>query len=161
MPSKTQSIVIGGLVVGILSTSYLGFINFLCCAGVIVGAAVGAWNYGKTYEMAVPTKDGLLIGIASALLGTLLAAILNYVLALAGIRGDLLISQMVIDAFGDNMPPEQLREMEEQMNRPVSLGLFFNLQLLIGLLITSIFGAIGGAIGGALTRKYGATDPVV
>ncbi len=154
MPSKTQSIIIGGLVAGILSTSYLGFINMLCCAGIIIGAVVGVAHYGKTYGIAVPSKDAVLMGVAIAIFATILSSILNYVLALAGIRADQAISQLMMDSFGANMPPEQLDEMNRQMNRPVSLGMFFGVQFLIGLVVTSLFGAAGGAIGAAYTRRF-------
>ncbi len=153
MQNKTQSILIGGIVAGILSTSYLGFINMLCCAGVIIGAVVGVWHYGKTYGVAVSTKEGAIIGILVAIVAVVISAILNYVLALAGIRADQMITQIMIDSFGANMPPEQLDEMERQMNAPVTLATFFGLNFLYGLIGSSIFGAIGGLIGSAITRK--------
>ena len=153
MQNKTQSIIIGGLIAGILSTSYLGFINMLCCAGIIIGAVVAVWHYGKTYGIAVPTKEAVIIGIMVAVLAVVISGILNYVLALAGIRADQAITQMMMDSFGANMPPEQLDEMERQMNKPVSLGMFFGVNFLIGLVVSSIFGAAGGAIGAAITRK--------
>ena len=40
MTSRQQSVLVGAAVTGILSTSYLGFINTLCCLGVIIGGAV-------------------------------------------------------------------------------------------------------------------------
>lgn len=159
MPDKKQSILIGGIIAGILSTSYLGFINMLCCAGVIIGGIVAVWHYGKTYGIAVPMKDALLMGVMAAILASIISGILNYVLALAGIRADVAIQQMMVDMFGASMPPEQLNEMERQMNQPVSIGMFFGMQFLIGLVFVSIFGAIGGAIGSAITKKNApATD---
>lgn len=159
MPSKTQSILIGGLLVGILSTSYLGLINFFCCAGIIVGALVAVQHYGKTYGIAVETRDALTIGIGAALVGLVIATTLNFVLALVGIRADLVIQQFMLDSFGDSMPPEQAREIEDQMARPVTVGMFFGVQFLWGLLIAVIFGAVGGAIGGALTRRNAPATP--
>lgn len=161
MPSKTQSIIIGGLVAGILSTSYLGFINMLCCAGVIVGAVVGVMHYGRTYDLAVPAKDGVIMGILIAIFGAILSGILNYVLALAGIRADQVVQQFVLDSFSSNMSPDQIDEIERQMNRPVSLGMFFGLQFIFGLFLVSLFGAAGGAIGAAITRKNAPSTPAI
>ena len=44
MPDTKQSILMGALVTGILSTSYLSLINLLCCLGVIAGALVAVWH---------------------------------------------------------------------------------------------------------------------
>lgn len=159
MSSKTQSILIGGLIVGILGTSYLGFINILCCAGIIIGALVAVTHYGRTEGIAVDTRDALVIGIGAALVGLVISTVLNFALALAGIRADLAVQQFILNSFGDSMPPEQVREMEAQMERPVSVGMFFGTQFLWGILTSVIFGAIGGAIGAALTRKNAPATP--
>ena len=58
MPDKQQSIILGGIVAGILSTSYLGFLNLLCCMGIIIGALVAVWHYTDTHELTIPSGTG-------------------------------------------------------------------------------------------------------
>jgi len=152
MPSKQQSIVLGGVLVGILSTSYLGLINMLCCAGVIIGALVAVWHYTSQNELTISAGQGAGLGVMAALLGWAIAFVLNFVLIKAGIRSDQAISQFILDKVGSNMPPEQYDQLLQQMEREVSFGAYF-LNSLIGLGLSALFGAIGGAIGAAIFKK--------
>jgi len=152
MPSKQQSIVLGGVLVGILSTSYLGLINMLCCAGVIIGALVAVWHYTSQNELTISAGQGAGLGVMAALLGWAIAFVLNFVLIKAGIRSDQAISQFILDKVGSNMSPEQYDQLLQQMEREVSFGAYF-LNSLIGLALSALFGAIGGAIGAAVFKK--------
>ncbi|QXD16369.1 DUF4199 family protein [Rhodocaloribacter litoris] len=156
MPSKNQSILLGGLVVGLLSTSYLGLINMLCCAGVLIGAVVAVWHYTSTYELTIPAGEGATIGALAALIGGLISLVLNFVLMKIGIRHDLVISQFMLERFGEGMPPEQYEQIREQMSQPVTLGSYLK-QAWYGavLIVTAIFGAIGGVLGAVLFKKGG------
>jgi uncharacterized protein YybS (DUF2232 family) len=152
MPSKQQSIVLGGVLIGILSTSYLGLINMLCCAGVIIGALVAVWHYTSQNELTISGGQGAAMGVMAALLGWAIAFVLNFVLIKAGIRSDQAISQFILDKVGSNMPPEQYDQMLQQMEQEVTFGKYF-LNSLIGLGLSAVFGAIGGAIGAAVFKK--------
>jgi len=153
MPSKQQSIILGGLVAGLLSTSYLGMINFLCCAGVIVGALVAVWHYTDTYELTIKAGQGAVLGLLAALVGWAIALILNFVLIKAGIRSDQIITQFFLDRFGDSMPPEQYDTLVDQMESPITLAGYLG-NSLWGL-ISLAFGAAGGAIGAVIFKKGG------
>lgn len=152
MPSKLQSIVLGAIVVTVLSTSYLGFINFLCCAGVIIGALVTVWHYTSTHGVSVPPGQGAVMGLAAAALGAFLAIFTNYLMILLDVRHDLFFTDMMLDAFGDQMPPAQRDELEAARDvEPTLSGQFTN--GLIGMVISAIFGAIGGAIGASIFKS--------
>lgn len=152
MPSKQQSIILGGLVAGLLSTSYLSFINFLCCAGILAGALVAVWHYTDTNELTLPAGQGAVIGILAALVGWGVSFVLNYVLIQAGIRADLTVSQFMLDRFGASMPPEQYDALIAQMEEEITVGKYV-LSALPGLALSALFGAIGGAVGAAIFKK--------
>ena len=152
MSAKQQSILLGGLVVAVLSTSYLGFINCLCCAGVIIGAMAAVWHYTNTNELTIPTGEGALMGLSAAVVGFFIAFIINFILISLGIRHDLAITQAILNNFGDSMPPEQVEAMEDQMDAAITFGAYA-INGIIGLVVSTIFGAIGGAIGAAVFKK--------
>jgi len=152
MPSKQQSIVLGGLVVGLLSTSYLGLINMLCCAGVLAGSIVAVWHYTTTHELTVSAGEGATMGALAALMGAAIAMVLNFALIKAGIRSDLVFNEFILNRFGDSMAPEQYDAMVEAMEADITIGKYL-LSGLFGLAVSAVFGAIGGAIGATIFKK--------
>lgn len=152
MSPKGQSIFIGGIVVALLSTSYLGLINLLCCAGVIIGAMAAVWHYTSENELTIPAGEGAVMGLSAAALGVVIATIINFILIKMGIRHDLAMSEFIMEQFGGSMPPEQVEAMEEQMSQPVTIGAYL-VNGLVGIVVSVIFGAIGGAIGAAIFKK--------
>lgn len=152
MPSKQQSIILGGVVAGLLSTSYLGLINLLCCAGVIIGALVAVWHYTDTHGLTIPAGQGAVIGLLAGLVGTVISLILNYILIEMGIRSDQAITQFILNTFGSNMPPEQYDAMVEQMNADLTLSAYLA-NGLFAAVVSLVFGAIGGAIGASVFKK--------
>lgn len=144
----------GGLIAGLLSTSYLGLINMLCCAGIIIGALVSVWHYTDTNELTIKAGQGAVIGLLAALVGWAVSLVLNYILIKAGIRSDLVLSQFILDRFGDSMGEEGVERIVEQMNAEITLGKYM-LSALWGVLLSAIFGAVGGSIGAVLFKKGG------
>jgi hypothetical protein len=155
MPDKQQSIILGGIVVTILSTSYLGLINMICCLGVLLGALAAVWHYTETYELTIKSGDGAKMGALAAIFGLVAASILNYILvAFLDIRSDQAIAQYVLDLFGDSMPPEQYDATMEEMNAPLTIGKALQ-GMLWGLVAFPIFGALGGILGAKMFKKGG------
>lgn len=144
----------GGLIAGLLSTSYLGLINMLCCAGIIIGALVSVWHYTDTNELTIKAGQGAVIGLLAALVGWAVSLVLNYILIKAGVRSDLVLSQFILDRFGDSMGEEGVERIVEQMNAEITLGKYM-LSALWGVLLSAIFGAVGGSIGAVLFKKGG------
>ncbi|MFZ8977585.1 MAG: hypothetical protein ACO2Y9_10840 [Pseudohongiellaceae bacterium] len=154
MPDTKQSILLGALVTGILSTSYLGLINFLCCLGVIAGALVAVWHYTDTNELTISTGKGAGMGALAAIGGGVISLIANLVLIQMGIRHDLATVEFMINTFGDGMAPEQIEAMESQLEAPFEIGMYF-FNALFGFAISAVFGAGGGAIGAKIFKKGG------
>lgn len=154
MPDTKQSIILGALVSGILSTSYLSYINLLCCMGVIAGALVTVWHYTDTNELTISGGKGAGMGTLAALGGGVISLVLNLILIKAGIRHDLAFSEFIINRMGDSMPPEQLEAMELAMEADFAIGPFL-LNAIFGFALSAAFGAAGGAIGAKLFKKGG------
>lgn len=154
MPDTKQSIILGALVTGVLSTSYLGLINFLCCMGVLVGALVAVWHYTETNELTIPTGKGASMGAMAALGGLLMATVLNLILISVGINHELVLQEYMLNNFYDSLPPEQIEAIEAEMEAGKTLVQHF-LGLLIGGATFSVFGAIGGSIGAKVFKKGG------
>lgn len=164
MPDKKQSILLGGLIAGLLSTSYLGFINVLCCLGVIAGALAAVWHYTSTNELTLKTGEGAGMGAIVGIVGYFIGNILTLVLMSAGIRHDLAINQYMMDSFGDSMPPEQYDMMMAQMEKPFTVGGWLaenGLMLVIGALAVVAMGSIGGALGAKMFKKGPAPSPAL
>lgn len=152
MSTKMQSILLGGAVVAVLSTSYLGFINMCCCAGVIIGSMAAVWHYTSTNDLTIPTGEGAVMGLSAALIGGVIAFVLNIILANMGLGAEEAIQEFIMTRFADAMNPEQLEQMEQQFEASSSMGTRL-INGVIGLVITAGFGAAGGAIGASIFKK--------
>ncbi len=146
MTARQQSILIGAVVTGILSTSYLFFINILCCLGVMIGGAVAMQQYTSRTRAPVESGDGAVLGALAGAGGAILQPILNWALRPFGLGiRDISMSMME----GMQGQPGMSPEMMQQLQTSPSLGaILFN--LVIGIIVYAIFGAIGGAIGAAI-----------
>jgi len=158
MQSKQQSLILGGAVAGLLGTSYLGFINILCCLGVIVGALAAVWHYTDTYEKTIPAGEGAGMGAMAGMIGAAISTVLNLILMSFGIRHDLATSEFFLNKFGDQMPPEQYDQLIAQIETPFTIGGWLGenfVGVLIGFAVSAAFGAIGGVIGAKMFKKGG------
>jgi hypothetical protein len=149
MPDKKQSIILGGLVVGLLSTSYLGMINQACCLGVLIGAALSVWHYTTENDLTLKTGTGAGMGSLAALFGWGLATVLTWALTLVGIGADKFTKRGVIEGMEAQLPPEQA-----DVIIPVMEDYFFVVYI-VGILSFALFGAIGGAIATKMFKKGG------
>lgn len=160
MSPKGQSILLGAGVVAVLSTSYLGFVNCLCCAGVIAGAMVAVWHYTTNNNLTIPAGEGAVIGLLAAVAGGLIALVLNLILTGIGLGADEAIREFALEYLRDAVPPDQLDDIEEQMEAGQTAGAIV-INGLCSVVIYAIFGALGGVIGASVFKKGPTTDPGV
>jgi len=149
MPDNKQSILLGGLVVGLLSTSYLGLINQACCLGILLGAVVGVWHYTSENEITVKGSAGAKIGMGAALIGWFVSSVLTWALTLVGIGADRFTKAGIINQMDGQLPPEQADVIIPLIED------YFWVTYLINLIVFTLFGAIGGAIGAKMFKKGG------
>jgi len=151
MTPRQQSILVGAVVTGVLSTSYLSFINSLCCLGVIIGGLIGVQQYTSRTGRAVEAGDGAVIGALAGAGGSVIGSILDRALRPLGLDSDT-ISQGMMEEMMQGMEGQQgMPQMMEQMQGQGGGGaMMFLFGLAFSLVLYAIFGAIGGAIGSAL-----------
>ncbi|NQV74160.1 hypothetical protein HQ496_13660 [bacterium] len=154
MPDSKQSIILGGIVTGLLGTSYLGLINFICCMGVLIGAVVTVWHYTDTNELTITGGHGAKLGVSAALIGLAIAFVLNFILVKMGINHETAINDFIIAKLGDSMPPEQIEAMQAAGLKEKTI-LDYLQALGIGAVAYSAFGAIGGGIASKMFKKGG------
>ena len=134
MTPRQQSILVGAVVIGVLSTSYLSFINVICCLGVMIGGAVAAQQYTTR------------AGVGGAVLGPLLDRALRPL----GLDSQT-ISQGMVEQWMQGMEGQQgmSPEMMQQLQGEGSTMMFIG-GILFNVVLYAIFGAIGGAVGAAI-----------
>ena len=95
MPDKKQSIILGSAVAAVLSTSYLGLVNCLCCAGIIAGAMVSVWHYTTNNELTISAGSGASMGAIVGIIAIVVSSILNLILIQLGVRSDLAVNNFI------------------------------------------------------------------
>lgn len=132
----------------ILSTSYLGLINMICCLGVIIGGVVAAQQFTSRTGASVSAGDGAVLGALAGVGGAVLAAFLDLLLRPVGLD-----SQSINQGMMQNMMEgmEGVQGQEGIMQGFQGGGaMMFVVGLVFSVVLYAIFGAIGGAIGAAI-----------
>lgn len=163
-PSKLVPALIGGSVIGVLSTvPIINMGNCLCCMWILLGGFLGAYLYKRELPpgQEFPSGEGALVGLLSGIFGALFGTFLSYLfMAFGGFNPGQEIIQNFLASRGDLSP--ELEDFLENIQDGggispvfVFVGLFFSL------IIDSIFGTIGGIIGAAVFKNRGKTDDPV
>jgi len=152
MTPRQQSILVGAVVTGVLSTSYLGFINALCCLGVIIGGMVSVQQYTSRTGASVDGGDGAVLGALAGVGGSILAAVLDRALRPFGLDQQSIqkgmMDNMMQGMQGQQDLPPMLEQFQGGGGETGAMMLVFG--IVFGAIVNGIFGAIGGAIGAAL-----------
>lgn len=154
MTPRQYSILVGAIVTAILSTSYLGLINMICCLGVIVGGAVAAQQFTSRTGASLSAGDGAVLGALAGVGGAVLAAFLDLLLRPVGLD-----SRSINEGVMENvMQGMQGVEGQEGLMQGFQGGgpMMFVVSLVFSVVLYAIFGAIGGAIGAAI---FGQDEP--
>jgi len=150
MSPRQQSIFIGAVVTGVLSTSYLSFINTICCLGVIIGGVVAVQQYTRRTGQAIESGDGAVIGALAGVGGAVFGSLLD--VALRPINLDSTsISQGMMEQWMQSMEGQQgmSPEMMQQFQGGGGGIMMFVVGLGFSVVLYAAFGAIGGALGTA------------
>lgn len=165
MPSKTQSILIGALLIAVVGTlltliSTMGgmssnqmagsIIGCITCILYIVGGLTAVWHYTSTNSLTMESGPGALLGMTTGAVGAIIAVLLGLLLQTLGITptAEEVFAAMENSGAFDDMPAEQLETTKNMM-------LMFSgwLGWVVALIMGVIAGAIGGAIGAAMFKK--------
>lgn len=162
-PNKFQAAILGGVVLGLLSSiPPINFVNICCCLWVLLGGVIAARTLIKRSPVfPVTTGEGATVGALAGVIGSLILLVISVPLGLMGVGEGMTYSflEKIGDAANNPEVREQMRVMIEQMQRQAatqSVG-----QKLVGALfawlITAViyigFATLGGIIGVALFEK--------
>lgn len=157
-----NSVILGALTVTVLSTSYLGLINLLCCLGFIGGILVTIWHATEEGGVQLNNKQGALSGGLTAVLAALLVLTLDKaILPMLGIPTSEEVIQQVITQAVSSSDEQLAWEMQEQIETEKALqeqngvGSF---AFIGAILFNGIFGAIVGMVG---TKIFGRNLPKI
>ncbi len=148
MSSKQQAVLIGAIVTGVLSTSYLQFINVVCCLGVIIGGAIAVQQYTSVERTAIESGDGALLGAMAGAAGVIVSAILDQVLKPFRLDSQSVV-QDSLQRYLENMEGQSAIPEAALQGGEGSIGMIV-VSLVFGMVLYAVFGAIGGAIGAAI-----------
>ncbi len=161
MTPRQQSILVGAVVTGLLSTSYLGLINTICCLGVIVGGVATTQQYAARSPGAIASGDGAVLGASAGAAGAVFSALFDVILRPLGLDSQAVqqnIQKQFMQSMGEQgMSPEMMQQM--QGDAPGLLSAMGLALLLLNVVVFAIFGAIGGALGTTLFGEDEAEGP--
>lgn len=153
MPSKTQSILLGGAICGVVLTlvariPVVG--GCIGCLGYIIAGLVVVWHYTNTHALTIEGGSGAGMGALGGIVAALVGSVVSYAMISLGLAPgmDAMLQEMY---NAGTMPEEQLEAIAEFMDSPLAIVVF----VAAGMLIGAILGAIGGAIGASVFKKGG------
>jgi hypothetical protein len=147
---------IGGVLLGVCSAvPVLNLLNCFCCAWVIVGGGLAAYMYVKESAMPVTMGRGIMLGLLTGVVGTVVSSVISIPLRLMMSNAGMNVMAQIKQALDrvPNMPPET-RQMIESLATSGNMGIaVFIFGILISLIINCFFAMAGGAIGVAIFEK--------
>lgn len=157
MPSKTQSIILGGLILGI-AIPFLSLVPILgvclCCFAYVGAGMFSTWHYTDTYDLTIKGGTGASMGAASGAIAGFAAFIVTMILVGFGLIPGVeeVIQQLDDPQFREQVGPDaadQVIRMVEQYYTPISA--------VVNVLAGLILGLIGGIIGASVFQQGGDT----
>ena len=152
-PPRLQPALLGGALIGVLSTlPIISWLNMCCCLWVVLGGALALWIAQSNHPYPVTAADGALTGLLAGLAGGIIAIPLNIIFE--PIQRNLVLR--MIDSTQAEIPP-QIRSMMENSGGHGLIG-----QILTGLFmmaIDAVIAMLGGLLGVALFKKKDVPPP--
>ena len=163
MTRKMLSIVLGGVVAGILGdafsvaqfhseSQFIGIIG--CCMTPTAGGLVAIWHYTASSGLAIKAGEGAVIGVAACTLGYLVSILVAILVSTTGIAPgpfdlDAIVALMRQKMETQGADASQIDSAVDMTRR------FFFVTPVVALLGYSLFGAVVGAIGALIFDKGG------
>jgi len=164
MNSKIRPAIIGGLVLGLLSSlPYVSLGNLACCLWVVLGGALATYLYIRKSPTPVDMGEGALLGLLAGVFGTIFRLIVGVPIAImTGYPEQRLILNLI-----ERINPERAelyrQRVEYAISSPFSEQFFdsvFSLGTLLFFIITIVFALVGGLVAVPLFEKR-KTDAVL
>jgi len=146
----------GGVLLGVLSSlPFINLFNCFCCAWVIGGGMLAAYLYVKDSSAAVTLGRGLILGLLTGIIGSIVTALFFTPIYLAMSRaggGFLEQFRRSLDQL-PSMPSETRDALRELSQRGGWDSLFLAIGFVSMLVGYSLAAMLGGVIGVALFEK--------
>ena len=158
MNNKVKPALIGGVVLGLLSTiPFVNVANVCCCLWAILGGMLATYLYVKNSPTPATAADGAVLGALAGVVGAAISIVLGIPVALAmgpTMRNMLLSLLERVDARQADMMRQQFEAAGNDIG-PVIINALIMAALLF------VFSIIGGLLGVPLfeKRKGGAPPP--
>ena len=149
--SVLQSILFGGLFIGVLSALPLVNLGNCCCLWITGGGALAAYlEQQRTRQTVLPAR-GAVLGLTAGIVGAVIWLLVDMVVDMAiGPLQQRMAAAMLSQSV--DMPPE-VRELLEAVSagssRPMRFVVGFFFQLFAGF----VFSTLGGALGAVYFRR--------
>ena len=157
MDNKLKPAIIGGVVLGVLSSiPFVNLVNMCCCLWAIVGGALATNLYIKSSPNPVNPGEGAILGAIAGAVGGLISVILGIPLAIASSSA---MQALLISIF-QSMDPRAAEALAGSFARGSTVGGAI-INGLIQAVVLFIFSIIGGLIAVPLfeKRKGGTLPP--
>jgi hypothetical protein len=162
-PNKFQAAILGGVVLGLLSSiPPINFVNICCCLWVLLGGVIAARTLIKRSPVfPVTTGEGATVGALAGVIGSLILLVISVPLGLMGIGEGMTYSllEWMGEVSNNAQMREQMQQMIAEMQRQAatqSVGQKL-VSALFAWLITAViyigFATLGGIIGVAMFEK--------
>jgi len=146
--SRYQPALIGGLLIGVLSSvPLIEGLNACCCLWVVAGGVLTTYLLQQRTPEPIQTSDALLMGVIAGLIGAVITVIAKSVLFTA--MGPMVQEQVQQALDRPDMPP-QMREFVQKLMTGRGMLL---VQAAICIPLFAIFGMLGGLLGTAFFKK--------
>ena len=157
MNNKVKPALIGGILLGLLSSiPVVAFANLCCCLWAILGGLLASYLYIKKSPTPVTAADGAVLGVMAGLIGGLISIVL-------GIPINLLVGRPMARLLVDwiaSIDPSQAELLRERVMASQTVT-----RTVINVIISAIFLFIFAVIGGLIAvpifekRKTTAAPP--
>lgn len=149
MNNKLKPALIGGVVVGVLSSiPFVNFVNVCCCLWAVLGGVLASYLYVKSSPNPVGAGEGAILGVLAGIVGAAIYVVIGIPITL--IMGSVMTG--VISNMMESLSPGQVEAIRRQMEASQSpagaiLRGIFTAVLLV------IFATLGGLLGIPIFEK--------
>lgn len=159
-PNRLRPVFVAAFVMIAVSTlPIVSLINFICCAGVVLGGIAGVAVYRKELigtDIIMTGKDGGIIGLLS---GFLAAVVVSGITLITMLYSNVNIFSEMMPAlakFGSPLPPEFKEVIDKFSGEYMKYGYsptYVIILSLMNLVLYPLFGALGGLLAVSINKK--------
>ena len=152
-PNRLRPVIIGTLSISAISIMpIINIVNLFCCAGIILGGAIGAMFYNRqlsNFNQQITTKDGAIMGLLAGILSAIIVTGINLLMVLYSNINPITEILEAVNTFSKDLPQEvydQMKHFSDEFERYGYSPTLTLVSLIINVIIYPLFASIGGII---------------